>query len=125
MTEISPIELLMQLRAMVVLLSLSSTEQMQWLEIQRVSADEMYLQLDDAIPSWFARLDKAGLINELVKDRLSNLLHTLIAMKSDTELWGLDSLDAPEWEQVRIVARSALSTIDELTARSNSHADRR
>lgn len=113
MSEISPAELLNQFRGMIQQLSLPWEEQRQWLEQRNLPVDEMYLQLDDAIPAWYARLDAASLIDRDVKQALSDLMRLLIAMKTDKGLWVLSSLAvAPEWNEVRRAARRAVELID-------------
>jgi hypothetical protein len=60
--EITVQELLGQLREMVDLLAAPAPIQERWLMQERLPVGELALQLDDAVPGWFARLATEGLL---------------------------------------------------------------
>lgn len=114
MAEISERELFRQLREFVVLLSADSSVQLPWLQAQHVPVDELMLQLDDAVPAWLPRLERAGLIDTGVKSALRVLLDFLVSLRWDTALWEDDAVsDRTEWQQVRQLARQTLSELDD------------
>jgi hypothetical protein len=112
MRDISERELFLQLRDSVELLAAQAPDQMAWLLSEHVPVDEMMLQLDDAVPAWFPRLEAAGLIGPNAENALRSLLDFLLSLK-DTALWQDDALDdAPEWRQIRKIAGQTLSALD-------------
>jgi hypothetical protein len=113
-SEIAPIELLKQLRDIVSQLSWSADDQYAYLRRSRLDppVDDMYVQLEMAVPDWFPRLEQHGLIDEATEMRLLALSAMLGDMEAVDRLWGPDSLNEPEWERVRAAAREVLAAID-------------
>jgi hypothetical protein len=75
--------------------------------------DELYLQLDDSVPSWFPRLRQYHLIDDQAEESLLGLIHVLEGMRDteDLSLWGEAALyRRPEWEQVRGIAPKVFSS---------------
>jgi hypothetical protein len=110
MPEISERQLLAQLRESVELLAAPAADQERWLAEERYPVDELALQLDDAVPQWFPRLSKAGLLTEQAQAALRALLDALdFGGPARSALWTEEALyDAVEWEQVRDMAGRAL-----------------
>lgn len=114
MTEITERELFRQLREFVELLSADGSDQISWLLAQHVPVDELLLQLDDAVPAWFPRLERAGLIDTKAKSALQSLLDFLLSLRWDKALWQDDALgNRSEWQQVRERARQTLSEMED------------
>jgi hypothetical protein len=66
-----------------------------------VPVDELYLQLDDSVPSWFPWLRPNHLIDDQAEAALRNT--------EGLRLWEDDALyHRQEWEQVRKLAESTL-----------------
>jgi hypothetical protein len=108
-SEISPMELLGQLRKMVELVAADAADQLSWLLAERVPVDELMLQLDDAVPAWLPRLERAGLIEARAEPALQSLLDFLKSLRWDQALWQDDALDSRrEWQQARELARQTL-----------------
>ena len=112
MREISPKELLGQLRQTVELIAADAAYQLSWLRAERMPVDELMLQLDDAMPAWFPRLEQAGLSEIQGESALQSLLDLLTSLRWDKALWQDEALsDRPEWQQVRELARGTLSVL--------------
>jgi hypothetical protein len=110
--EVSPQELLGQLREMVELIGADAADQLSWLLAEHVPVDELMLQLDDAVPAWLPRLEQAGLIDAQAESALQSLLDLLKSLGWDKALWQHEALtNRPEWQQVRELARRTLSAI--------------
>jgi hypothetical protein len=113
MREIGERELFRQLREFVELLAAEAADQKAWLCSEHVPVDEMMLQLDDAVPAWFPRLEQAGLIGTQAENALRSLLDFVLSLPSAKALWQDDALDdAPEWQQIRKIAGHTLSVLD-------------
>jgi hypothetical protein len=119
MVEISERQLLDQLREFVELLAAPAADQERWLVGHRVPVDELALQLADAVPQWFPRLSKAGLLTEDAKEALLELDAALSSFggRANAPLWTDDALYvADQWQRVRDLASRALLQLD------NEHA---
>jgi hypothetical protein len=114
MAEISERELFQQLREIVERLSADGPDQVSWLQAQHLPVDELMLQLDDAVPAWFPRLERAGLIEASAKSALQSLLDFLISLRWDKALWQDEAVESrPEWQQARLLAHGTLSKLDD------------
>ena len=117
---ISPAELLVQLKEMVDLIIASAAEQEAWAEAGnvRVPAEEVALQLYDAVPAWFQRLTETGMIDQADREALGALERYIQSVQG--KLFSCDGVaEVPEWERVRELARNSLS----LLCRSPSEKD--
>ena len=119
--EITPRELLGQLRECVVILAAEPRDQLAWLDAHGFPVVEMWAQLEDAVPGWFPRLEENGQITEAGKAAVIALLDVLRS-HDNPALWEDEvlSLQEPEWQQIRAQARSALSALGEETADEES-----
>ena len=107
--KISGDELLGQLREAVGRLAMAAADQLRWLEENHVSPDELALELDDAVPGWFPRLESLGLLSEDAKASLLDLLARLGAIGADSVAWRREALEtSPDWSDVRALASVAL-----------------
>jgi hypothetical protein len=103
-----------QLREMVGVLAAPADGQIKYMRTLRhpVPVDELYLQLDDSVPSWFPRLRRHNMLDDQVEESLLKLHDALERMREDGDLglWEDSALYVrPEWEHVRDIARSALA----------------
>ncbi|MFI7233444.1 hypothetical protein ACIBO5_60590 [Nonomuraea angiospora] len=91
-------------------LSLSPSEQIEWIDSVGVGVDELALQFDDGyLPSWSAR-EAGWLSNELAGhlDEINQHLSDLTDEGPDP--WRSEGLRRhPTWEQIRSLSRDALS----------------
>jgi hypothetical protein len=112
MTVVSARELLNQLREMIAIIAAPAEEQLDFLTVGvPAPADELLLQLDMAVPSWFVRLEQHGLIDQTSKDAIMGLRKFLGNMKGPW-LWSDDALiSSDEWRDVRERARIVLSLL--------------
>lgn len=116
--EVSPSVKLEDLREMVALLALSAPQQAEWLARGRVPVDEMYLQLDDAVPAWFGRLAEAELLTPELGSAAERLMAQLASM-NDRSLWSdAEALARTEWAEVRRLAHVLVAAIDAAPAQT-------
>jgi len=114
MRELSPEELLGELRESVELLAATPTQQEEWLHEHRFPVDELALQLDDEVPAWFPRLASAGLLTDDAQEALRDLNAALAQFSGsqNASLWTERALhDAPEWRKVRDLAARAFAAL--------------
>jgi hypothetical protein len=107
-------ELFVDLRETVVLLAAPPADQRAWLTERQYPVDEIALDLADIVPDWFPLLGSAALLDfdaEASLIVLDDALDRMCGRDLDA-LWTFDALfTAPEWEQVRVLARRALATL--------------
>lgn len=115
MREITPAELLGQLRSEIELIAAPAADQERWLIDHKYPADEMALQLDDSILTFLPRLRHEG----LMPARLDAALRALDAHfesfsgSSNAVRWTEEALyHDPAWAQARQLARPILDLID-------------
>jgi hypothetical protein len=103
---------LASLREYLELLAADASTQIAWLRAERYPADEMLLQLDDAIYSWFPRLEESGLLTPAAKASVLSLREFMDAL-NEPELWrSPDALaSAAEWRETRARAQAALELL--------------
>lgn len=115
MREIEPGELFTQLRSMVELLAAGSEEQLQWLADTNFPVEELLLQVYDSVPAWLPRLVEHDLLSSAVCQNLSNFSSRLaeISTSAPEGFFGAEGLGkAPEWDQIRELARRMLAILD-------------
>lgn len=116
MNEVSPGELFNQLRETVAILAASAQEQRQFLAAGvPAPVDDLFVQLDMIVPSWFEKLEEHGLLDRAAEAAIMSLYSQLgqMSRSGDSALWASeDALPTrPEWEQVRELARRALDVM--------------
>lgn len=113
--EVAPRSLGRFVRALAVL-ALPSTAQIAWLESLGVdvshSADELAMEFEDGYALLWYLIPERWLAEE-VRPTLDEMNGLLRGMSGPTGPWSFDDLGSdPRWEQLRLLARRALSEID-------------
>ncbi len=113
--EVTPAELLSQLREMVEIIAMPDGEQLAWLVANRLPAGELALQLDHAVPSWFGRLRGAGVLHARAEAALASLHESVMKLLTyeHERLWTDEGLSDPGWQHIRNLASEALDAIDQ------------
>jgi hypothetical protein len=112
--EISPAELLAQLREEVELLAAPPDAQLAWLRRERLPVDELALQLDDSVQiGWLDRLQQSGLLGERAVGELLALHAAVMNLLTDEhqQLWADEGLTESEWLGLRELAGRAVEAI--------------
>ncbi|MEU0566210.1 hypothetical protein ABZ297_12545 [Nonomuraea sp. NPDC005983] len=90
-------------------LSLSSSEQIEWIDSVEVGADELALQFDDGhLPSWLVR--EAGWLSDELAGHLEEVNQLSDLTDEGPAPWSPGGLRRhPTWERIRGLARDALN----------------
>ena len=119
--EITPAELLGQLREEIELIAAGPADQEAWLIEQRVPADEIWLQLNDSVFSFLPRLRREGLMPaglEAALRRLDDYFDSF-GGRENASRWADEALpNDPMWAEARRQAQAILGLIDTVTGSS-------
>jgi hypothetical protein len=117
--EITPAELLGQLRDEVQLVAAGPEDQERWLMEHRTPVDEIALQLNDSVMGAVPQLEDAGLMTAELAAALQALDDHFASFsgRENTARWSEEALHSdPAWEEARGKARTVLGLIDAVTA---------
>ena len=117
--ELTPRELLGQVRDEVELIAAGPAEQERWLAEHRFPVDEIALQFGDTVLHWLPLFTREGLMTS----RLEAAMHALddhfssFSGPQNAARWSEDALYRdPAWEEARRQARTVLGLIDAVIA---------
>ncbi|MGO8960507.1 MAG: hypothetical protein ACLQFR_24500 [Streptosporangiaceae bacterium] len=121
MKEVTPAELLGQLREEIELVAAGPPDQERWLIEHRLPVDEIALQLNDSVLTFLPRLRREGLMPARLEAALRELDDHFgsFSGRENAARWSDEALSGdPMWAQARRQAQAILGLIDAVTGSS-------
>ena len=117
MKEITPAELLGQLREDIELIAARPADQEAWLIEHRYPVDEIALQLDDSVFCFLPRLRREGLMPAELEAAVRQLDdHDSFSGRGNAARWTEEALSSdPVWGEARRQAQPILGLMDAMT----------
>ncbi len=121
MKEVTPTELLGQLRQDIELVAAGPADQQRWLIEHRLPVDEIALQLNDSVLTFLPRLRREGLMPARLDAALRELDDHFgsFSGRENAARWSDEALSSdPAWAEARRQAEGILALIDAVTGSS-------